>query len=344
MKMQLTALAAAVALSVSTSSWADARDPVYEVNGNTINSGKGAFDQQEVIRENMDGWESLNIDNGTDSQRETDHDQINQTGSTANSAQAGTEQYSEILQGGGSGGTGNEAYVDQGKNGGGSEENVSLIEQINGDTNKATVMQKGEGFNESRIIQQYGNTNTATVNQYGFNDQSDILQTNGSNNTATVDQYNGEFNQSIIEQRNGTFNTATVEQRNTRYSDSYIKQDGSDNTATVSQRDNSDFSDSIIRQSGVDHNATVDQLNNSEETWSFIEQRGENHLAKVTQNDANLSASYIFQNGNLGRHEATVLQKNEHGSVSMVRQNGAGAIADHNQTGGSGNVASTYQW
>jgi hypothetical protein len=88
MKLQLTALAAAITLSFSATSWADARDPVYEVNGNTINNGKGAFDQQRTILSSMDGFSSFGI-SGTVGVRETDHDQINQTGSTANSAQAG---------------------------------------------------------------------------------------------------------------------------------------------------------------------------------------------------------------------------------------------------------------
>ncbi|WP_339882270.1 hypothetical protein [Vreelandella maris] len=344
MKMQLTTLAAAIALSASAVSWADARDPVYEVNGNTINNGKGAFDQQGTIRSDMDGWDSLNIDNGTIGVRATDHDQVNQTGSTLNSAQDGTEQYSEILQSGPNGGSssGNEAYVDQGS--GGSEQNVSLIQQINGSTNRADVIQKGNGYNESRIVQQYGDSNTATVNQYGTTDQSDILQTNGNLNTAEVNQYGGSYNQSIIVQRNGDSNMALVEQRNSNWSDSYILQDGNDNTADVRQRNNSNYSDSIIRQVGNNNTAEVDQQNNSEQTWSFIEQRGEEHLAEVTQNDADLSASYIYQGGNVGGHEAYVTQTNESGSLSMVRQNGSAAIANHNQTGGSGNVASSYQW
>ncbi|MBF56955.1 hypothetical protein KF947_11525 [Halomonas sp. FeN2] len=346
MKLQLTVIAAAIALSASAASLADARDPVYEVNGNTMNNGKGAFDQQGVIRSDMDGWSSLNIDNGTAGVRETDHEQINQTGSTLNSAQAGTEQYSEIIQSGPYGGssTGNEAYVDQGQNGGGSEENVSLIKQINGSTNKATVYQKGNGFNESRVVQINGDANTAAVNQYGMNDQSDISQSYGDHNTATVNQYNGEYNQSIIIQRNGDWNKATVEQRNSNWSDSYIEQNGFNNTADVSQRNNSDYSDSIIRQSGDYNEAEVDQQNNSDQTWSFIEQRDNNHLAEVTQNNADLSASYIYQGGNSGGHEAYVTQQNEYSSVSMVRQNGTTAIANHTQTGGSGNVASSYQW
>ena len=247
MKLQLTTIAAAIALSASAASWAN-QAPDYTHNNVYKSGGEAAFQQQGNIRSSMNGFNSLNI-NGTANVRETDHDQYNQTGSTVNSLQTGTEQYSRILQTGPSGGTweGNNAYVEQGSSG--SEKNGSIVEQRDGSYNTATVIQKGSGLNESRIVQSYGDTNTATVNQYGMRDQSDIIQYSGDNNTATVDQFGGSNNQSFIEQRNGDLNTAKVEQ-----------------------------------------------------------------------------------------------QQTETGSLSMVRQNGSAAIANHNQTGGSGNVASSYQW
>lgn len=315
MKLQLTALAAAITLSFSAASWAN-QAPDYEHNGVSRPGGQGEFGQQETIRNGMNGFTSFG--DGTTGARQSDIEQIYQTGSTANVWQSGTEQYSDILQQGANGGGegGNEAYVRQG----------------------------GE-LNESRIRQINGSDNYAKVDQDGQQDRSFIQQYNGDDNEAYVEQ-NGEQNESVIWQ-NGNENYAKVEQKNSTLSDSYIEQVGSYNEAKVTQLNNSDLSDSIIRQTGTDNTAYVDQQLNSRETWSFIEQRGEDHLAEVTQRNADLSASYIIQVGYNGvgqGHEATVTQTNEEASLSMIRQRGSKAIANHTQTGGTGNVASTYQW
>lgn len=203
------------------------------------------------------------------------------------------------------------------------------------------------------VIQQFnGSFNTANALQQGNEQYSRIRQQDGDNNQAYVKQGVGpnalshEKNESVVLQK-GDDNYANVTQNGVR-NDSYIRQNGNKNTANVRQVNNSDLSDSIIFQTGENNTATVVQRDNTDETWSFISQDGlgaAGHEATITQVRADLSASYVYQDGDIS-HTATVLQRDEMSSLSMIRQgnnNGAGAVASHTQTGGSNNYASSLQ-
>jgi len=243
MKMQLTALAAAIALAVSFSASADPRD--FNNDPTTHGPSNSAFNTQENLRKGMDGF---------------------------NKSPNSNSQYSRIQQSG-VGGTGTVNQYDGPQ--------YSSIEQ-SGNNDTATVTQRNGnngGKNESIITQSGSNPhdgNTATVTQTGYLNDSYILQA-GSGNTATVDQINNtERSDSIIHQR-GNDNEVTVNQtNNTDQTWSFVRQAGDDNKAFVTQNE-ADLSASYIYQdsnlSGIGHLANVSQT--GQNNLSVIRQVGQ---------------------------------------------------------------------
>ncbi len=241
MKTQITTIAAAIAVALSMGVSADARDPNYEHNGSNFNGGKGDFDDQATIRNNMNGF------NGTSNARESVIYQNGGSNNVANATQQGTEQFSRIKQT--HNGTSNEAYVTQGQNGGHDESN------------------------ESEVLQIGGTDNYARVNQTGNYNDSYIKQTGAGNNIAEVDQLNNsDYSDSVIFQ-DGDGNEAYVTQKNnTQTTWSHISQDGNDHYAKVTQ-DTANNSASYIFQTGTsyEHSATVEQRDTTD-SLSMIRQ------------------------------------------------------------------------
>ncbi|MWJ29203.1 hypothetical protein GPM19_13540 [Halomonas sp. ZH2S] len=198
-------------------------------------------------------------------------------------------------------------------------------------------------------IDQSGAGANALVNQYD-GPQYSLIEQSGADDQATVEQRSGNLNgqnESIIKQHSyNDGNTATVKQIGYR-NDSYIDQLGDNNTATVNQINNTQLSDSIIHQRGENNEATINQTNNTDETWSFVGQYGDNNIAVVSQNMADLSSSYIYQDSNslsVG-HYAEVTQTGQT-NLSVIRQVGnTPGHAVHNQSGMPGNnTAISNQW
>ncbi|MDP3535893.1 MAG: hypothetical protein Q8S08_10935, partial [Halomonas sp.] len=75
-------------------------------------------------------------------------------------------------------------------------------------------------------------------------------------------------------------------------------------------------------------------------TWSFVYQGGNDNKAEVTQDNADLSSSWIFQQGD--NHKAVVSQTGK-SNVSTIRQSGSVAYANHSQAGYNNSAVST-QW
>ncbi|WP_404472316.1 hypothetical protein LG301_16725 [Vreelandella venusta] len=276
MKMQLTALAAAVALTASFSTMvqADPRDWDNPDNDTTSHSPSAStFSAQETIREGMDGFEK----------------HVNHANADANT------QYSKVQQSG--------SYA-------------------------------------SALVNQHDGPQYSLIQQSGYADEATVLQKNATNNA-------GGTNESIIKQEGSTHtgNTAIVTQIG-YLNDSFVDQRGNNNRAEVDQIDNTASSDSIIHQRGDDNTATIMQTNNTSQTWSFVGQYGNDNVADVTQNYADLSSSFIYQDsrGSQG-HYAEVSQTGP-SNFSMIRQMGhtqGGAV--HSQTGNAGNnTAVTNQW
>ncbi len=187
------------------------------------------------------------------------------------------------------------------------------------------------------LILQSGNGNDAETTQGGSKQYSRVGQL-GDDNTSSVYQ-TGANHESIVYQI-GTSNDASVVQSGGELNDSYILQDGSHNTANVRQVLNSDKSDSIIEQTGNGNSADVYQTLSTDETWSLISQNGNDNDANVIQVNADLSASYIYQDG-VG-HVANVGQYGME-NVSTIRQNSTAAVATHVQVGNNNSAIST-QW
>lgn len=248
MKLQLTTLAAAVALTASFSAMAqtDPRDWDNPNNDTTVHGpSSSTFTAQENIRSGMNGYNQHSNPN-------VQYSEIQQSGAGASGIvnQYDGPQYSFIKQGG----------VDDN----------ATVEQRNG-----TLTPTGE--NESIIMQEsHTDGNTATVKQVGYRNDSYIDQ-RGNNNTSTVNQINNTgLSDSIIHQR-GNDNEATITQTNiTDETWSFVGQYGDDNEAIVFQ-DAADLSSSFIYQdsystSGVGHYANVTQT--GESNFSMIRQFG----------------------------------------------------------------------
>ncbi|KIN17111.1 hypothetical protein KV699_24870 [Vreelandella titanicae] len=267
MKTQITTIAAAIAVALSMGVSADPRDPNYDHDGNTFNGGKGVFDAQAGIRNGLNGYATTTNPNTRDSI-------ILQNGGSdnvANATQKGTEQYSRIRQI--SDGIGNQAFVNQGLNGG-NEQNESEVLQIGGENNLARVTQTGN-LNDSYIRQTGTGDNTADVEQLNNTDSSDsVIFQDGYDNDAYVSQLdNSDTTWSHISQT-GDGNYADVTQIRANNSASYIFQNGTEaHTATVVQRDESN-SLSMIRQNtnmGGAAVATHTQVNGSNNYASSLQ-------------------------------------------------------------------------
>ncbi|CEP38223.1 MULTISPECIES: hypothetical protein [unclassified Halomonas] len=187
------------------------------------------------------------------------------------------------------------------------------------------------------LIVQAGNDNAAETTQGGSQQYSRVGQV-GDDNTSSVYQ-TGAQHESIVYQI-GTGNDASVTQLRGELNDSYISQEGHNNSAKVLQVKNSNFSDSIIEQTGDGNSADVYQAFSTDETWSLVSQNGYDNEANVIQLNADLSASYIYQEDD--GHVATVGQYGME-NVSTIRQNASAASATHLQYG-NGNSAISTQW
>lgn len=207
-------------------------------------------------------------------------------------------------------------------------------------------------FNNSNVqyseVDQTGSSANALINQYD-GAQYSLIEQQGADDNAVVEQRNGTStgqNESIIKQESfSAGNIANVTQIGYR-NDSYIDQRGNNNNASVNQINNTALSDSIIHQRGDNNDATILQTNNTDQTWSFVGQYGDENEAFVTQNAADLSSSYIYQDSySSDGHYANVTQTGQ-SNLSVIRQVGNTAgHAIHNQSGTPGNnTAISNQW
>ncbi|SHM24868.1 hypothetical protein [Vreelandella subglaciescola] len=258
MKMQMTTIAAAVALTVSVSAVAQTA-PGSQFNGsrNTVNSMAGPLYDGNAV--------------GSDSY-------INQTGnSNTNSVTQWGTQISRIKQNG----SGNETTVVQDDVVGVAQtapgQNYSKIDQ-DGKFNKADVNQLGEQ-NDS-IINQDGNRNNANVAQDGTRNDSWVKQ-DGNDNVVDVYQH-GELNDSYIK-FTGDSNSADVFQHGDEL-DSDILASGNNNMHVVNQTGYGH--DSFISTHGSNNTQTVNQagsFSSSGQHFSQILTNGNGNTNSVYQ-------------------------------------------------------------
>jgi hypothetical protein len=383
MKTQMTALAAAVTITMSGMAFAQ-QLPLD-------NSVSWGVDNPNTSVDN-DNWDNVapavpsasNILPALGSLAPTlDASQnvsnINQTGSGTSANQASVQQgggignQSDVIQTktSASGGP-NETYVDQF-----GDDNVSYVIQDLSQSGLAETLQTGTN-NQGRIEQLGAQNDSAFINQLGTDNKSVVQQGLGggsSGNIATSTQA-GLLHDSVIRQT-GNGNNASATQlgvggqsaiaqnrglNQATYLDigvdntSYIRQRriGSDgNTADVFQAGFSNFSE--IGQDGSDNFASVDQLgalNNSD-----VQQSGDDNVALVAQASSN-SDSVVNQNGDdnvanvaqtgiFGSNESYILQSGNNHEATVLQARGLGFgganISTVTQVGAVGSSASVSQ-
>lgn len=246
MKIQLTSLAAAIALAASAG--AMALGPQASQNHDGGNTNPSVTFQQS--RNAIDGMAGFNGNPGD--------------GSESIIYQNGNHNNATVTQ-----------HGDQ----------WSRIQQ-DGNRHEATVSQRGSSQNESTIYQRGNSHsslwdgNTASVIQNGNLNDSYVFQ-DGKYNNADLTQY-GDLNDSYINQRGG-WNTADVYQNGTEL-DSDIFQEGSKNYADINQYGFGH--DSYVHQTGTgiltENRATVSQ-HGQDQHFSQVIQNGRGNTASVSQ-------------------------------------------------------------
>lgn len=339
MKIQMTAIAAAITMALSSGAFAQTAlddsvfygvdNPDTTVDEDAWNAAVPAVNSGSNI---LPALGSL----GPTSDPSQNVSNINQTGSGSSATQASVQQgggignQSDVMQTNTSG-SGNpvEAYVNQF-----GTDNVSYVNQDiddsvaevfqTGTNNQGRVEQLGivnnfgsidqTGANNRSVIQQNlgggGSDNIATSVQtsvFGLGHDSVIRQT-GSGSNASATQLGGGGESAIAQ--NGGLNQATYLDIGF-FNTSYMRQrrTGADgHTADVFQAGADNFSE--LGQDGSGNNAVVTQLgafNNSD-----VQQDGNDNDASVTQGASSNADSVINQNGN--------------DNTATVAQNGLGSL------------------
>lgn len=205
MKLQMTAIASALTLTMAMGASAAGPLPDYDTGfGGSNTAGSSTFNHQEGKRSSMNGF-------GHSAGRTSVIKQVNATtNSNAVANQAGDNQYSRIRQSGVNLG---DADVRQGQ--GGAERNESIVLQSNSATGlTAKVQQVGTGGLNDSYINQNGEGHLADVVQRNSQGSDSVIYQRGTGgHNADVDQINSTA-RSYITQRGGVKHNATVYQNN----------------------------------------------------------------------------------------------------------------------------------
>ena len=336
MKMQLTALAAAVSIAMSASSLAQTMqsnvDLEYESATSPQQGGGWGVNNENSNALNIDdnAWDNSNFGAGDDTRFQTFTDSL---GSMDPSTVISGENTSFIRQETQAGGAqfGNMASVMQ--KGDQNYSNVDQNKQQSGDALEADVYQNGEG-NSSIVKQDLSFGAVANVYQYGDRNLSKVDQFGADNNGSDVNQ-TGNDNRSIVVQGTnpgGATGNNTFVQQNGDSNQSYVFQQWHNNTAMSDQFGDNGMSQ--IWQAGSGNEAKLKQEAGSELNTSYILQGqggvSDNNLADVTQ-DGNNNESYVSQLVGDG-NEAFVKQTGSYGD-STILQSGALNYANVEQSG-----------
>ncbi|AVI61907.1 curlin-associated protein [Halomonas sp. GFAJ-1] len=330
MKLQMTALAAAVSLALSGAAFA--QQTVQEQNNLQYNSvtspaqgGGWGLDNLNTPIDN-DAWTTSGFPiprNGEFSGFQGDLDAM--TGSTANGNESTINQTTTL-----SSTTGNVASVLQG----GGTDNQSTVTQNKtgtGDALSAYVDQQGND-NVSSVEQDLSYDATANVFQDGNANQARVTQLGANQNRAQISQ-TGADHKSIIEQgilTGGASGNVAWSEQSGAANESFIKQGRQDNYADAQQHGNDGLN--MMRQRGNDNDAYLMQTGNDNESYVFQDSRnaGAGNSAVITQSGSD-NDSYADQVG--GGNEVTVTQSGND-ALSTIYQRGDNNVADVSQSGG----------
>lgn len=309
MKLQLTAIAAALALASSmaamaaspvatqtnlhsvpwgvnnwnypqdNNAWNDtappqnvfptARDSLNTINSGSLSSANGI--NKEATTQTGPGNTASTVQ--TNANNESIINQTSQTGGHfADTDQSGRKNYSRVTQELGEGGVVNTLQT--------GKRNNSVVDQYGSVDNGADVFQQGD--DNASYIRQGGpggaaDRNGAWVNQLGSNNESYIGQTHGDDNTAYVDQ-NGIDGTSFIIQRGSTNEAHLFQDITANNNESYILQDNRGYTFGGGHYA------SVTQSGGADNVATVTQLGQAQATaHSTVNQNGTGNQVSVLQ-------------------------------------------------------------
>ncbi|MDP4557560.1 hypothetical protein Q9247_07690 [Halomonas meridiana] len=321
MKLQLTTLAAAISLTVTSAALAQtppnssytppiitSTNLISPTTGTAPNWGADNGDFQEdntqwestTPGQNNFTWASGELLpeplNPIDGQNKVDSviDQ-NNTGTALNMATVSQDgatggQWSRVRQDG----QNLMADVDQrGSN------NYSDVNQELSSGGIVNVLQEGDS-DASRVEQFGGENNKADITQSGFENNSFVRQGGiggGANlNDAHVVQ-TGTNNDSYIGQTHGDMNWAFATQNGTDGT-SYIIQQGSDNRAELYQVDGTDNESYIIQNNSFGPTAITN--------YAYVQQSGDSNVSTVTQASDSVGNAVVYQSG--GNNLASTLQ------------------------------------
>ena len=297
MKLQLTALAAAISLSMGGMAFAQQPQQTVNTTDNLndaqwgVNNTNSAVDDDAWGGSFSDARNSLDSLSGQSSQvaEGENFSDIDQNGNNNSAAarQNGGENYSSISQKS----TGSIARVSQI-----ASDNYSVINQTN--NNGFVEVSQESGQRQDSIVNQHGlEGNAVTVRQYyGQSNDSFIVQGveggSESNNTAIVVQ-RGPFNKGYISQTDGDANYADVKQYGERGT-SYVIQKGSDNQAFLYET--GDHNESYILQNSV----------GGAGHYADVMQNGSSNVSTITQiSDSVVGQAYVSQTGT-GNQASTI--------------------------------------
>ncbi|MCO7245849.1 hypothetical protein [Halomonas sp. Mc5H-6] len=353
MKLQLTAIAAAIALSSNfaiaqtvTSPanldyvGAEAMPPSYGVDNNTTSEDDVAWSGGLPARGTFNAINGSSFDSelgsmsGSSAVGGTNDSTIDQTTQSGTSA-AGNS--ASVVQ---SGGDQNESNVVQNKLGQGDALEAEVVQT--GNQNRSDINQE-LSFGAIAKVEQDGDGNLSRINQLGADSNgADVMQT-------------GDDHRSIVEQGTnpgGAQNNNTFVTQTNTDNQSFVRQQWNDNLADVDQNGNSGMSqiwqqsdgniamlsdtgtynESYIRQgeTGTSDYNEADVTQGGSYNDSYISQLGGDYNEATVQQTGDYGTSDIFQNGE--GNEAKVTQSGD-GDVSWIIQEGDDKIATVNQMG-----------
>lgn len=326
MKMQLTALAAAVTLALSGTAFAQSTPNNISSNTNLSPvawgvDNTGTDNNGAPINQDNDAWTS-----GPTPTFSSAQNLINTLdGGNPTSSVQGNKNSSTSIQNG----VNNDATVVQTN-----RRNESLLYQTN----------PGTGPGSKADIQQYGEINYSKVDQNLSRGGVVNIMQEGDRNDSLVQQYGGRDNKADVSQA-GNRNNSVVLQGG-------INGGADRNQARVTQLSGGERNNSYIGQTfGDDNYADVMQSGINGE--SYIIQRGDDNRAFVNQTDGT-NKSYIMQdnyglgNGSTNGHYADVMQGGGSNNISTITQlslNQTSAVGSATVTqNGSGNQISVLQY
>tara|TARA_Y100000588_G_C14136890_1_gene874221 strand:- start:26 stop:1276 length:1251 start_codon:yes stop_codon:yes gene_type:complete len=330
MKMQLTALAAAISLAVSGAAFA--QQTITEQNNleysSVTNPAQGG------------GW---GLDNKNE---EMDNEAWNASGFPIPRSTEFTGFQNDLNGMTGSTASGNESVIDQTTNLSSTTGNVTSVLQGGGTDNQSFVVQNKQGTGDalSAYVDQRGDANVSSVEQdlsYGaianvFQDgtanQARIEQLGADLNSAEIQQ-TGNDHKSIIEQgilNGGASGNVAWSEQSGSTNQSFIKQGRQNNYAEAQQHGTDGIN--MMRQRGDDNVAYLDQTGQSNSSYVYQDSRPNfaGNSADITQSGSN-NDSYADQEG--GGNDVTVSQTGND-ALSTVFQRGTNNTADVSQSGG----------